>query len=469
MIPVIEAQKGRNLMEKDMTKGSPMRLILGFAVPLLFGLLFQQFYSMVDTIIVGHYLGVEALAAVGATGSVNFLIIGFCMGVCNGFALPIAQEFGAGNAPKLRRFVANSVWLSVIFAVVMTVVVSLLCRSILQWMRTPENIIDGAYDYIIVIFIGIPVVFLYNVTAAIIRSLGDSRTPVIFLVMAAVLNIFLDLLLIIVIPMGVAGAAVATVLSQAIAGVCCLIYMCRKYPILHLSREEWKWNGECVARLCNMGIPMGLQYSITAIGSVILQSAVNGIGSDAVAAVTAGSKVSMLLMCPFDAMGSTMATYGGQNIGAGDLDRVGKGLKSCTLLGLLYSLIAVGVVFTLGQVLLLLFLDAGETVILANAYAFIRVNVLFYFPLALVNIVRFLIQGMGFSKLAVFAGAFEMLARGLAGFILVPAFGFTAVCFANPLAWIFADIFLIPAYFLVKKKMAVILGKRKAEIQGETA
>ena len=465
MIPVIEAQKGRNLMEKDMTKGSPMRLILGFAVPLLFGLLFQQFYSMVDTIIVGHYLGVEALAAVGATGSVNFLIIGFCMGVCNGFALPIAQEFGAGNAPKLRRFVANGVWLSVIFAVVMTVVVSLLCRSILQWMRTPENIIDGAYDYIIIIFIGIPVVFLYNVTAAIIRSLGDSRTPVIFLVMAAVLNIFLDLLLIIVIPMGVAGAAVATVLSQAIAGVCCLIYMCRKYPILHLSKEEWKWNGECVARLCNMGIPMGLQYSITAIGSVILQSAVNGIGSDAVAAVTAGSKVSMLLMCPFDAMGSTMATYGGQNIGAGDLDRVGKGLKSCTLLGLLYSLIAVGVVFTLGHVLLLLFLDAGETVILANAYTFIRVNVLFYFPLALVNIVRFLIQGMGFSKLAVFAGAFEMLARGLAGFVLVPAFGFPAVCFANPLAWIFADIFLIPAYFLVKKKMAVILGKRRDEIQ----
>ena len=191
-------------MEKDMTKGSPMRLILGFAVPLLFGLLFQQFYSMVDTIIVGHYLGVEALAAVGATGSVNFLIIGFCMGVCNGFALPIAQEFGAGNAPRLRQFVANSVWLSVIFAAVMTVVVSLLCRPILQLMRTPENIIDGAYSYIIVIFIGIPVVFLYNVTASIIRSLGDSKTPVIFLVMAAVLNIFLDLLLIIVIPMGVA-------------------------------------------------------------------------------------------------------------------------------------------------------------------------------------------------------------------------------------------------------------------------
>lgn len=448
-------------MEKDMTKGSPMRLILGFAVPLLFGLLFQQFYSMVDTIIVGHYLGVEALAAVGATGSVNFLIIGFCMGVCNGFALPIAQEFGAGNAPRLRQFVANSVWLSVIFAAVMTVVVSLLCRPILQLMRTPENIIDGAYSYIIVIFIGIPVVFLYNVTASIIRSLGDSKTPVIFLVMAAVLNIFLDLLLIIVIPMGVAGAAVATVVSQAIAGVCCLLYMYRKFEILHLSKEEWKWNSDCVGRLCNMGIPMGLQYSITAIGSVILQSAVNGIGSDAVAAVTAGSKLSMLMMCPFDAMGSTMATYGGQNVGAGDLDRVGKGLKSCTLLGLLYSLLAIGIVFLGGKYMLLLFLDADETVILANAYAFVQTNVFFYFPLALVNIVRFLIQGMGFSKLAVFAGAFEMLARGLAGFVLVPFFGFPAVCFANPLAWIFADIFLIPAYFHVRKRLQKILGNRK--------
>lgn len=319
-------------MEKDMTNGSPMKLILGFAVPLLFGLLFQQFYSMVDTIIVGHYLGVDALAAVGATGSVNFLIIGFCMGVCNGFAIPIAQEFGAGHVENLHKCVANSVWLSVLFSVIMTIVVVLLCRPILQLMRTPDNIIAGSYAYIVIIFAGIPVVYLYNMTAAIIRSLGDSRTPVVFLVMAAILNIFLDLLLIIVIPMGVAGAAVATVAAQAIAGLCCLVYMCKKFSVLKLTKEEWRWNGLCVSKLCGMGIPMGLQYSITAIGSVILQSAVNGIGSDAVAAVTAGSKLSMLLMCPFDAMGSTMATYGGQNIGAGKLERVDQGLKSCTLL-----------------------------------------------------------------------------------------------------------------------------------------
>lgn len=451
-------EKGQGIiMEKDMTKGSPFRLILGFAIPLLFGLIFQQFYSMVDTIIVGHYLGVDALAAVGATGSVNFLIIGFCMGVCSGFSIPIAQEFGAKHEEILRKYVANCVWLSLIFAVVMTIAVVILCRPILQAMRTPADIIEGSYSYIVVIFMGIPVTYLYNMTAAVLRSLGDSRTPVIFLIMAAIINIFLDLLCIIVFHMGVEGAAVATVLSQALAGVCCLVFMYRKFTILKLSRDEWRWNRDCVGKLCGMGIPMGLQYSITAIGSVVLQSAVNGIGSDAVAAVTAGSKLSMLLMCPFDAMGSTMATYGGQNVGAGNLERVDQGLKSCTILGLVYSVVAAGIAYMLGTNLLHLFLDAGEADILANAYAFIRTNTLFYFPLALVNIVRFLIQGMGFSKLAVFAGAFEMLARGLAGFVLVPYFGFRAVCFANPLAWIFADIFLIPAFFYVRRKTARLL------------
>ena len=449
------------MMEKDMTKGSPMKLILGFAVPLLFGLVFQQFYSMMDAVVVGHYLGVDALAAVGATGSVNFLIIGFCMGVCNGFAIPIAQEFGAKHEEQLKRFVANSVWLSVIFAVVITIVVSLLCRQILQVMRTPANIIDGSYNYIIIIFLGIPVVFLYNMTAAILRSLGDSKTPVVFLVTAAILNIFLDVFCIVVLHMNVGGAAIATVVSQAIAGFACLFYMRKKFAILKLSADERRWDRDYAAKLCNMGIPMGLQYSITAIGSVILQSAVNSIDSNAVAAVTAGGKVSMLLVCPFDAMGSTMATYGGQNVGAGDLDRVDKGLKSCSLLGLIYSLLAFGAVFLFGKQLLLLFLDAGETQIIANAYSFIQMNALFYFPLALVNIVRFLIQGMGFSRLAVFAGAFEMLARALAGFLLVPKFGFSAVRFANPLAWIFADIFLIPAFFHVRKKMALILNGQR--------
>ena len=438
-------------MQKDMTQGSPMKLILGFSIPLLFGLLFQQFYSMVDTIIVGHYLGVDALAAVGATGSVNFLIIGFCMGICNGFAIPVAQEFGAGNEKNLRKYVTNGVRLAVVFAVVMTIVVVLLCRPILRLMQTPENIIDASYSYIVIIFIGIPVTYLYNMTSAIIRSLGDSKTPVIFLTLAAILNIGLDLLCIIVFHWGVAGAAIATVASQAVAGICCFLFMRKKFAILQMSRDDWMKDRNFMGKLCSMGLPMGLQYSITAIGSVILQSAVNSIGSDAVATVTAGGKLSMFLMCPFDAMGSTMATYGGQNVGAGKFDRIGKGLKSCVLLGAAYSAIALGVVVLFGRSLLLLFLDSGETAILENAKWYVTMNVCFYFALALVNIVRFLIQGMGYSRLAVFAGMFEMVARGLAGFVLVPCFGFTAVGFANPLAWIFADIFLIPAYIFVRK------------------
>ncbi len=446
-------------MEKDMTIGSPLRLILGFSVPLLFGLLFQQLYSMVDTIIVGQYLGVDALAAVGATGSVNFLIIGFCSGVCNGFAIPIAQSFGAKDERGLRICVAGSVWLSVIFAVVMTVVVVLLCRPILQLMRTPDNIIDDSYRYIVIIFIGIPVTYLYNMTAAIIRALGDSKTPVIFLTMASLMNIALDLLCIIVFHWGVAGAGIATVFSQAVAGLCCFFYMRHRFAILHLSREEWKWDGSVMGKLCNMGLPMGLQYSLTAIGSVILQSAVNGLGSDAVATVTAGSKLSMFLMCPFDAMGSTMATYSGQNIGAGKLERVGKGILNCAFLGLCYSLIALGIVVFLGRYLLLLFLSAGETVIRYQAWIYLIKNVSFYFLLALVNIVRFSIQGMGYGRLALFAGLFEMVARAIAGFGLVPRFGFAAVGFANPLAWGFADLFLIPAFLYARKDKARVLSR----------
>lgn len=303
-------------MVRDMTQGKPMKLILDFSLPLLFGFLFQQFYSLADTVIVGRTLGVQALAAVGATGSVNFLIIGFCMGVCNGFGIPIAQKFGAKDEVGLRKFVANSVYLSIIFAVVMTIVVVLLCRPLLELMQTPSDIIDRSYQYIVIIFIGIPVTYLYNLLSAYIRSLGDAKTPVVFLTFASLLNIVLDFVCILIFKMGVAGAAFATVLSQLVSAACCFVYMNKKFPILKISREEWEVDVHFMKILCGMGIPMGLQYSITAIGSVILQSAVNTLGSTVVASVTAASKIGMFFACPFDAMGTTMATYGGQNVGA---------------------------------------------------------------------------------------------------------------------------------------------------------
>ncbi|MEG0216159.1 MAG: MATE family efflux transporter [Hungatella sp.] len=438
---------------KDMTNGSPMKLILSFLIPMLFGLLFQQFYNMMDTIIVGKYLGVQALASVGSTGSVNFMIIGFCMGICSGFSIPVAQKFGERNETALRRYVANGAWLALAFSIVMTGLVCFLCRDILIWMNTPEDIIDGAYSYIFVIFLGIPATYLYNLLSGTIRSLGDSTTPLFFLLISSVLNIILDLFTILVLGMGVAGAAWATVISQATSGILCLLYMRKKFDILKMQGDEWKPDRYAMRTLCGMGIPMGLQYSITAIGSVILQTSVNSLGSVAVASVTAGSKISMFFCCPFDAMGATMATYGGQNIGARKPDRIDQGMKSCVLLGALYSVLALIVLYFFGDVVALLFVDAKEVQILHNAKQFLLTNAVFYFPLALVNIVRFMIQGLGYSRLAIIAGVCEMLARSVVGFCLVPLFGYHAVCYANPCAWIAADLFLIPAYLYVMKKL----------------
>lgn len=458
----IKERKGFFIMVKDMTQGSPRKLIFGFAIPLLLGNLFQQFYSLVDTVIVGKFLGVNQLAAVGATGSINFLIIGFCMGICNGFGIPIAQKFGAKDESGMRRFVANSAWLGVIFSVVLTLTTVVLCRQILTWMKTPADIIDDSYTYIVIIFAGIPVTILYNLTSAIIRSMGDSKTPVYFLTMSACLNIGLDLFCILVLHMGVAGAAVATVVSQAVSGAACLIYMMKKYDILKMRQGEAKMKPDLMLRLVVMGVPMGLQYSVTAIGSVVLQSAVNTLGSMAVASVTAAGKISMFFCCPFDALGATMATYAGQNMGAGKPDRIRKGLKEASIMGCIYAVIAFAVLFFAGKYVALLFVDASETAILDNVQLMLTINSAFYIPLAFVNIVRFLIQGVGFSGLAIFSGVFEMVARALAGFLLVPHFGFHAVCFANPMAWVFADIFLFPAYFAIMRRIEDYLaGRRK--------
>lgn len=438
---------------RDMTQGSPMKLILGFSIPLLFGFLFQQFYNVMDTIIVGRVLGVHALAGVGSTGSLNFLIIGFCMGVCNGFAIPLAHKFGAKDYSGMRRFVANGMWLSILFSAVMTVVTAVFCRGMLTAMKTPEDIFSYAYSYIFIIFLGIPATYLYNMLSGIIRAMGDSKTPLVFLTLSSFLNIALDLICIISLDMGVAGAAVATVVSQAVSGIFCLVYMIKKFPLLHMEQGEWKVNIHYMVTLCGMGVPMGLQYSITAIGSVILQTAVNTLGASAVASVTAAGKVGMFFCCPYDALGSTMATYGGQNVGAKKPERLGQGIKASMVIAAVYSAAALLILYLFGAELSALFVDEADGQLLADARMLLIINAIFYIPLAVVNVVRFLIQGMGFGVLAIMAGVCEMVARSLAGTLLVPAFGFIGVCFASPLAWIFADAFLIPAYFHVRKKL----------------
>ena len=440
-------------MTKDMTNGKPIKLILGFAVPLLLGNLFQQFYNLVDTVIVGKVLGVNSLAAVGSTGSINFLIIGFCMGICNGFAIPVAQSFGAKNDKTLRKYVANSTWLALLFAVIMTIATIILCKPILRLMRTPDDIFTGAYTYIVIIFAGIPATILYNMVSGILRAMGDSKTPLYFLILSAFLNIFLDLFCIIVLHMGVAGAAVATVVSQAVSGVSCLLYMRKKFDILHIRKDEWKLESQYVKNLCSMGIPMGLQYSVTAIGSVILQSAVNSLGSIAVASMTAASRIGGFFACPFDSLGATMATFAGQNMGAGRTDRIRQGIRSANMIGAVYAVVSFCIIALAGGKLALLFVDGSEEAILSNVKLFLLCNSIFYFPLSLVNNIRFLIQGMGYSKFAILAGVFEMVARTLVGFAFVPVFGYMAACFASPVAWIFADVLLITVYFVDMRKL----------------
>lgn len=438
--------------ELNLTVGSPFKLIIAFAIPMILGNMFQQLYNFVDTMIVGHFLGMDALGGVGATGSINFLIIGFCMGMCAGFAIPVAQMYGANDHVALRKYFANSLYLALLFSAVITVVVVIFCRQILTLMQTPTDCIEYSYTYIKTIFYGIPITFLYNILAGVIRSIGDSKTPLIFLIISTFINVGLDYLFISGFDMGVYGAALATVASQLMSGIMCIVAIIAKYKILHISGKEWLPDFSCMGKLVVMGLPMGLQYSITAIGSVILQSNVNILGPVAVAAATAASKVNMLFICIIDALGASMATYGGQNLGAGKVDRIRKGTRAAVIIGFVYSAVAFVAAFFTRRPLINLFVDEPhpDMIDMAAQHVIITMGCLAF--LVLVNVLRFLIQGVGYSFFAILAGVLEMIARTLAGLVIIPKFGFLGACVASPLAWILADMFLVPAYFYVVRR-----------------
>lgn len=443
---------------KDLTQGNPLKLILGFSVPLLFGLFFQQLYNFVDTAIVGRFLGAHALAAVGSTGCINFMILGFCMGMCAGFAIPIAQAFGAHDETELRRFVGNAIYVCAALSVVLAVATSLLCPWMLRALNTPEDIIADATAYIQPIFMALPVTVLYNMSSGILRSLGDSKTPVYFVATAAVINIILDIVFILYFNMGVRGAAIATIISQLFSGVGCLIVMKKRFPILQLSQDDLRFRPDFAKRLLGMGIPMGLQFSITAIGSVVIQTAINGLGTVAVASVAAASKLCNLFYCVIDALSTTMATFSGQNVGARKVYRIHEGLKTATIIGGVYSVIVFLVAWLFGPALLTLFVSAAETEVIALGHQYLLFNTVPYFFLLMVNLLRFSIQGMGFTRAAMFAGVAEMIARTLVAVVLVPLMGFPGACCANPVAWIAADLFLFPCYLHVSKRLAQQLG-----------
>ena len=434
-------------MTKDLTGGHPLRVILLFSFPLVLGNLFQQFYALADTIIVGQFCGVSALASVGATSSVNYLILGFVIGACNGFAIPIAQLFGARDLPGLRKHVANAAWLCLGGSAVLTAATVALTRPLLTLLQTPADILDGAATYIGWIFAGIPAIFLYNMVAVIMRALGDSKTPLYFLVLTSALNIGLDLLFVIPLKMGVLGAALATDLSQVISGVGSFLYLKKHFSVLRMEKEERAFSSRACRRLLGIGAPMGLQCSITAIGSVIMQWAVNVLGSTAVAAVTAAGKTMNLLTVPLESIGTAMATYAGQNLGASRLDRVKTGIRWALVIITVYSLAAALILHFADVAIMGLFLDtAAETEIVAMGRQYLFWNSVFFIPLGALSVWRYSIQGLGYSTLAMMAGVAEMLARTGVAILLVPRLGYFGAELANPAAWIAACVFLWPAF-----------------------
>ena len=349
---------------REMTTGPSLPLIFNFTLPLLLGNLLQQTYSLVDAAIVGKFLGINALASVGASTSVVFLILGFCNGCCGGFAIPVAQKFGARDYVTMRRYVSVSLKIAGVMSVIIALLTSLLCAFILRTMQTPENIFQGAYSYLLVTFIGVPCTFFYNLLSSIIRALGDSKTPFWFLLFSTILNIILDLFCILIMGWGVTGAAVATVFSQGVSAVLCYFYMYRKFDILKTEPSDRRFRPELARQLMYIGVPMGLQFSITAIGSIMLQSANNALGTACVAAFTSAMRIKMFFICTFESLGIAMATYSGQNYGAGKPERIWLGIKASALMMIIYAAFTFLLLMVGAKYFALIFVDPSETEIL---------------------------------------------------------------------------------------------------------
>lgn len=441
-------------MENNMTVGNPGKLIVRFTLPVFIGNVFQQFYNMVDAVIVGKFVGTKALAGVGATGTINFLIIGFLIGLTAGFTVLTAQKFGAGDMDAMRKTVASSAILSLIVSVIMTAVSVIFMKKLLYLMNTPEDIFEYAYEYIIIICAGIFAQVLYNLLSSILRALGNSRVPLYFLILSALLNVILDLVFIICFHMGPAGAAYATVIAQGVSGVSCLFYIWKAVPQIHLHRQDWKIESSLLKMQIRIGFPMALQYSITAIGTMMVQSALNLLGSVAVAAFTAANKIEQIVTQAYVALGTAMATYCAQNMGAGDLKRIRRGFRSATILGSVYSVIVAVLIVLGGKYLTYLFVEAADVpIVIGRVQTYLICVAVFFIPLTVVNLYRNGIQGMGYGLLPMSAGIAELVGRGVVAVIASYKRSYIGVCLASPMAWILAGSLLLIMYFKIMKSM----------------
>ncbi len=444
-------------MEIDMTKGSPFKLIIRFLIPVVLGNIIQQLYNLADSIIVGRFIGADALAAVGATGTIMFLIIGFMNGMTSGFAVVTAQRFGAGDEDGVRHTVCSAMILSAVTTIIITAASLLGMRGLLTLMNTPDDVFEMSFIYIFTICAGLVFTVLYNLTAAILRAVGNSRVPLVFLAIAAGINVLLDLFFIINLGMGVFGAALATILSQGLSGIACLIYIVIKVPTLSPRRQDWLFWREHMKMQFKIGIPMALQFSVTAVGTVIVQSALNTLGSVVMASYTASGKIEQLLTMPFQGMGVAMATYAGQNRGICDYGRIRHGVRDASLLTIGYAIVIAALLIPTPQYTIPIFVTGDPTEMVSWARIYFAICPLFYIPLGLIFVYRNALQGMGYSATTLLGALIELVSRIVFAIIAVREKSYRGVCFANAIAWLSAGILLFICYELViQKKLKLV-------------
>lgn len=450
----METTSKRKSGTTDLTVGKPLFQILRFALPLVLGTLFQQLYSFADTVIVGRCLGTDALGAVGTTYSLNFLILGFVQGACVGFGIPVAETFGAKDKGGLRKYLFNGALLCVVLSVVFTLFTTLMAGPLLQLIHTPEELYADAVLYIRIIFLGIPATVLYNYASSVLRAMGDSQHPFYFLLAASVLNIGLDYLLIVSMGMGVDGAAIATVLSQLLSGGLCAFWFftrtAKQEELTFRGQSSLLSAGHC-KRLAYIGFPMGFEYSVSAIGAVIMQDAINLLGSTAVAAQTAGEKIRQMFTLPMESVGMAMATYVGQNHGAHRTDRIQQGIKDGCTIQLTYCVTAWVVIFFVKPYAVGLVLGDADPAVTAGAIQYLAIMSMLFCFHGLLMIFRNTLQGLGYSVQAIISGVGELIGRSLGGLLAVKTgLGYVGICLSNPFAWGLAMLYCM---FMVRRML----------------
>lgn len=443
-------------MATNLITGRPWRVILAFSVPLLIGNVVQQLYQFVDAIVVGRWLGVDSLAAVGATGSLIFLVIGFAWGLASGFAIPTAQAFGASDARGVRRSVATGTLLTAVTSLILTILGPLIAAPFLELLQTPPELMAQATVFTQVTFIGGSTIMFFNYLAAIIRAIGDSTTPLVFLTISCALNVGLVILMVGPLQWGVAGAAWATVVAQAVSVLLCLLFVWRRVPVLHVHRADWKVSRADLADHLRLGLPMGFQASIIAIGALIVQVALNTLGSEAVAAYTAASRVDSLASAFLASLGLAASMYAAQNLGARRPDRIRKGTIQAIWMALIAA-VALGIIMiTLGAPAVRLFVGDGAEEVVRLAHLMLIINGCTYSLLGVLFVLRGVLQGIGRVLVPTVTGVIELVMRVVAAVVLGALMHFEGVAMSNPLAWLGAVALLAPAYVRAHRALATM-------------